>query len=113
LPDDYYDVTIIQHIMVGEDEPCTNWDPCGYNGSVQTMPSTFCSRCHCPAKNCHDNIFIVEVGCLSYETVTEAIAEEHFVDNYNKAFQFKIFEETGELDIKRYKIPECLKNNSF
>lgn len=119
-PDEYYDAAIIQHIMAGEDEPCTNWDPRGHNSSVLTMPSTFCSRCRCPAKNCHDNIFgkycqlhVVEVGRFSYETVTEAIVEEHFVDNYNKAFQFKIFEETGELDIKRYKMPECLKNNSF
>jgi hypothetical protein len=45
--------------------------------------------------------------------MTERLVDDHFTDCYNKALQFVIFEETGLLDIKKYELPECLKNRAF
>jgi hypothetical protein len=81
-PDEYYNATIIKHIMAaGEDELCVSYDPHGFNSTKRTMPSTYCQHCHFPMRKCHNVLFgkycqlhIIEVGQFcTYDTMTKLL----------------------------------------
>jgi hypothetical protein len=121
-PNEYYDATIIKHIMAaGEDEPCITYDPHGFNSTKRTMPSAYCQHCHCPMRKYHNVLFgkycqlhIIEVGQFcTYDAVTRSLVEGHFSTCYNEALHYVIFQATGLLDLKKYKFPECLSKEAF
>jgi hypothetical protein len=121
-PDEYYDVAITRHIMAAEeDEPCIKYNPCGFNSTKRTMPSAYCKHCHCPMRKCHNLLFgkycqlhIVEVGQFcTYDAMTKLLVDKHFSSHYNEALQYVIFQATGLLDLKKYKLPVHLIEEAF
>jgi hypothetical protein len=124
-----YDDVVIRKILEGEDESeyassllnyeLIVWDPRGYEGD---MPSGYCLYCRCPQPKCHNKIFgkfcelmVVQSVFVADVKLHEDDVVEIFRDNYNCVLQFKIFEETGQLDVKHngYEMPRCVVEESL
>jgi hypothetical protein len=114
----------ITNITMGEEEVgnAIRWDPRGYDNTNRLMPSTYCPSCRCPEEHCHNKVFgpfcelhiIYEIYNADYP-VTLPRMEEMYLERYNYALQFKIYEQTGTLDVEPtgYALPHCIRENSL
>jgi hypothetical protein len=127
-----YDAKLFSEIVQAQKERADDyfiWDPRGWEkqnvfgeDDVPPMPNTFCRDCRCPPTKCHVQLFggfcqkhIVNYLYNSDEPISEAHAEELFCKHYNEALQYKIEDETGDLDVKLngYDLPKCVRNKSL
>jgi hypothetical protein len=116
---------IVRGILVpGKEESNqeSHWDPRGVEDRGGFLGSHFCVECMCTKTKCHNIVFgkycqlhIVHEVYHGDIPLSLEQAEEIFTSVYNDALQFKIFENTGTLDVKPsgYVIPDCVRSGSL
>jgi hypothetical protein len=106
-------------LVLGKEESNeeSHWDPRGVKDHGGFLGSHFCVECMYTKTKCHNIVFGKYYQLhIVYEVYHGGIplsleqAEEIFTSIYNDALQFKIFENTGTLDVKpsSYVIPDCV-----